>query len=68
MISVIGEFWLTGIIIQKDLNAALSHYMLSLKDKSGISADENIHAFDLLESEKVKEVHHKHQHIKTFFE
>lgn len=68
-LSDVGDhFLLTGIIIDKDLNSALSHYMLSLKEKSGISADENIHAFDLFESEKVKNIHHKHRHIKVFFD
>ncbi len=68
-LSDLGDhFLLAGIIINKDLNSALSHYMLSLKEKSGISSDENIHAFDLFESEKVKDIHHKHQYVKTFFD
>ncbi len=68
-LSDVGDhFILCGIIINKDLNSALSHYMLSLKDKSAISPDENIHAFDLFESENVKSVHHKHQHITVFFD
>lgn len=49
-----GHFLLSAIIIDKDLHIALSHYMISLKDKSGISPDENIHAFDLFESERLK--------------
>lgn len=68
-LSDVGDhFILCGIIINKDLNSALSHYMLSLKEKSAISPDENIHAFDLFESENVKSVHHKHQHITVFFD
>ena len=61
-------FLLTGLIIHRDLHAALSHYMLSLKEKSGIPSDENVHAFDLFESENVRGVHHSHAHIDTFFD
>jgi len=45
-------FLLSGLIIDKDLHAALSNYMVSLKEKSDIPTDENIHAFDLFESER----------------
>lgn len=61
------HFLLCGLIINKDLHAALSSYMVSLKEKSGISSNENIHAFDLFETEKVRENHHKLAHINTFF-
>lgn len=47
-----SHFLLSGLIIDKDLHTALSSYMISLKEKSKISPDENIHAFDLFESEK----------------
>jgi hypothetical protein len=62
-----GAFLLSAIIINKDLHSALSSYMLSLKDKSGIPIDENIHAFDLFEKEDLKR--HKVQYLKinTFF-
>lgn len=61
------HFLLCGLIINKDLHSALSSYMVSLKEKSGISSNENIHAFDLFETEKVRENHHKLTHINTFF-
>ena len=49
-----GEhFLLCCIIINKDLHSALSSYMTSLKEKSGIPTDGNIHAFDLFEDEKI---------------
>lgn len=60
------HFLLCGLIINKDLHSALSSYMVSLKEKSGIPTDENIHAFDLFENEKVKGNHHKFIHIDTF--
>ena len=47
-------FLLSGLILDKDLHAALSSYMVSLKEKSGIPTDENIHAFDLFEGEREK--------------
>lgn len=47
-----NNFLLSGLIINKDLHSALSNYMVSLKEKSDIPIDENIHAFDLLENEK----------------
>lgn len=47
------EFILCSLIIDNDLNIALSRYMLSLKTKSGIPIDSNIHAFDIFEAEKV---------------
>ncbi len=46
-------FLLSGVIIDSNLHHALSAYMLSLKEKSGISSTENIHAFDLFEKEKL---------------
>jgi len=50
-----GEhFLLSGLIINKDLHIALSSYMISLKEKSNIPADENTHAFDLFEGERRK--------------
>jgi len=54
-LSDIGDnFLLCGLIIDKDLHAALSSYMISLKEKFGIPPNENIHAFDLFEDEKIK--------------
>lgn len=50
-----GHFLISAVIINKDLHTALSSYMISLKEKSGISPEENIHAFDLFENEKVKD-------------
>ena len=51
-----GEhFLLSCIIIQKDLHAALSSYMVSLKERSNIPADENTHAFELFEDEKTRD-------------
>lgn len=61
------HFLLCGLIINKDLHSALSSYMVSLKNKSDIPTDENIHAFDLFENEKVKGNHHKQLHIDTFY-
>jgi hypothetical protein len=49
-----GDFLLTGLIIDKNLHQALSDYMISLKEKSGVPTDENIHAFDLFEAEREK--------------
>lgn len=46
------HFLLSGLIVNRDLHTALSHYMISLKEKSDIPTDENIHAFDLFEDEK----------------
>ncbi len=46
-----SHFLLSGLIINRDLHTALSHYMISLKEKSDIPTDENIHAFDLFENE-----------------
>ena len=67
-LSDVGDhFLLCGLIINKDLHAALSSYMVSLKEKSGIPTTENIHAFDLFEDEKVRGTHHKHKHIDVFF-
>lgn len=60
------HFLLCGLIINKDLHSALSNYMVSLKEKSGVPTDENIHAFDLFENEKVRGNHHKHFHVDTF--
>lgn len=51
-----GEnFLLSCIIINKDLHAALSSYMISLKERSHIPADENTHAFELFEDEKMRD-------------
>jgi hypothetical protein len=47
-----SHFLLTGLVINKDLHSALSSYMISLKEKSNIPTDENIHAFDLFEAER----------------
>lgn len=47
-------FLLSGLIINKDLHTALSSYMISLKNKSDIPIDENIHAFELFEDERRK--------------
>lgn len=63
-----GAFLLCGVVIDKDLHTALSSYMISLKNKSGISIEENIHAFDIFESEKVKGRMLKKKDIKEFFE
>lgn len=49
-----NDFLLTGLIIDAELHAALSNYMISLKEKSAIPTDENIHAFDLFEGEREK--------------
>ena len=71
------HFLLSGLIINRDLHTALSHYMISLKEKSGISTEENIHAFDLFEDEKRRtrlpagtlvSSHIVHSRIDTFFE
>lgn len=62
-----NAFLLCGVVIDKDLHTALSSYMISLKNKSGISADENIHAFDLFENEKVKGRNLKKKDIDLFF-
>lgn len=62
------HFLLCGLIINKDLHAALSSYMVSLKDKSLIPPNENIHAFDLLEKEQVNGCRHTLSHINTFFD
>lgn len=48
------NFLLTGLVIDRDLHQALSSYMVSLKEKSDIPTDENIHAFDLFEGEREK--------------
>lgn len=47
---------------------SLSSFIVSLKDKSGISTEENIHTFDLLEDEKFKhkKIPHKRIHSLTF--
>ena len=49
-----NDFLLSGLVIDRDLHSALSSYMVSLKEKSGIPTDENIHAFDLFEGEREK--------------
>lgn len=63
-----GAFLLCGVVIDRDLHTALSSYMVSLKHKSGISAEENIHAFDLFENEKVKGRVLKKKDIDEFFD
>ncbi len=63
-----NAFLLCGVVIDRDLHTALSSYMVSLKNKSGISAEENIHAFDLFENEKVKGRTLKKKDIDEFFE
>jgi hypothetical protein len=63
-----NDFLLCGVVIDKDLHTVLSSYMVSLKDKSGISSDENIHAFDLFENEKVKGRKIKTREINLFFD
>ncbi len=63
-----NNFLLCGIVIDKDLHTALSSYMISLKNKSGISSEENIHAFDLFENEKVKGKKIRTKEIDQFFE
>jgi Protein of unknown function (DUF3800) len=47
-------FLLSGVIIDKNLHEALSNYIVSLKSKCGIPVNQNIHAFDLFENEKLK--------------
>ena len=49
-----NDFLLSGLVIDRDLHSALSSYMVSLKEKSGIPTNENIHAFDLFEGEREK--------------
>jgi len=49
-----NDFLLSGLVIDRDLHSALSTYMVSLKEKSDIPTDENIHAFDLFEGEREK--------------
>jgi len=49
-----NDFLLSGLVIDRDLHSALSSYMISLKEKSDIPTDENIHAFDLFEGEREK--------------
>lgn len=67
--SDIGDhFLLCGLIINKNLHTALSSYMVSLKEKSGIPSDKNIHAFDLFEDEKIMGKRIKINKINTFFE
>lgn len=69
------SFLLSGLILDKDLHSALSSYMLSLKEKFNIPADENIHAFDLFEAERRRNTnttggkHRKipYSHIDSFF-
>lgn len=61
------SFLLCGIVIDQDLHFALSNYMVSLKGKSNISAEENIHAYDLFENEKVRDRFLKKGDIEEFF-
>ncbi len=63
-----GSFLLCGIVIDRDLHFALSNYMVSLKGKSNISAEENIHAYDLFENEKVRDRFVKKGDIDEFFD
>jgi len=71
-LSDIGDhFLLSGLIVDRDLHAALSSYMISLKDKVGIPPNANIHAFDLFEDEKIKidgkKKRQSHKTITTLF-
>lgn len=60
-----GEhFLLSCIIINKDLHSALSSYMVSLKEKSDIPIDGNIHAFALFEDERIAMRDEKNKRIK----
>jgi len=62
-------FLLSGVIIDTNLHQALSNYMVSLKGKYGIPAEQNIHAFDLFENEKLKHCDHiKVEAINQFFD
>ncbi len=47
-------FLLSGVIIDSNLHQALSNYMVSLKVKCNIPPDQNVHAFDIFENEKLK--------------
>ncbi|MBU1256730.1 hypothetical protein KKA49_03525, partial [Patescibacteria group bacterium] len=53
IVDIGNHFLLCGLVINKDLHMALSSYMISLKNKSGISVSKNIHDFDLFENEKI---------------
>lgn len=49
-----GEnFLLTGLILDKELHAALCYFMLSLKTKASIPPTENLHAYNIFEDEKL---------------
>lgn len=61
------RFLLSAVIIEKDLNSALSNFMVSLKSKNNIPTDVNIHAYDLFEKEEVKDVKLKINEIDYFF-
>jgi len=45
---------LTGVVVRADLHDALSSYIVSLKGKSEIPTDRNIHAYDVFEGERVR--------------
>jgi len=62
------RFLLCGIILNKHLHTALSSYMLSLKEKNGISPLINMHAYDLLENEKLRNGSISKKKIDNFFE
>ncbi|MBU1457202.1 hypothetical protein KJ845_00655, partial [Patescibacteria group bacterium] len=68
IVDIGNHFLLCGLVINKDLHMALSSYMISLKNKSGISVSKNIHDFDLFENEKINGKRIKISKIDTFFE
>lgn len=61
-------FYLTGLIINKNLHTALSSYMLSLKHKSMIPGESNLHAFDLFENEKINNRRVSYKNIDAFLD
>lgn len=62
-----SHFLLCGVILTKELHDALSLLMTSFKEKYGISVLENIHAYDLFENEKYKNIRISHKKITEFF-
>lgn len=63
-----SNFLLCGVVISRDLHSALSSFMVSFKNKSGISITENIHAFNLFEDERFRGQKIPHSKIKIFFD
>lgn len=61
-------FLLCGIIIERELHQALSTFMISLKQKTKIPTDLNLHAFDIFENEKIDGVKLKKKQIDSLFE